>query len=217
MKKLFFAIVAFVVVLSVSAQDKSLWFGGEVGVGVSKAFAGENFIDDSFKSKLGFDISARAEYSINDWLYVGSGLGYQRLSDAWGPFELRAADNYDPILRDLDDEIQMVYYYHALKIPLNVNFHLLKRATLGIGLNTNIFLSRTLKVKGSNEGGSSENNTEYYKKYYPSYYLTAGYDILSKENYKLNIKGFYEYSANTIDAGGAAHFQYYGVRTAFMF
>ena len=211
------AIVTFVVVSSVSAQDKKLWLGGEVGIGVSKAFTRQDFIDDSFKPKLGFDISARAEYLINDWLYVGSGLGYQRLSDAFGPFELRPADDYDPILGDLDDEIQLVYYYHALKIPISVDFYLLKRVTLGIGLNNNIFLSRALKVKDSNESNSNENDTEDYKKYYPSYSVTAGYDLLSKENYKLNIKGFYEYSANAIDQGGTSHFQYYGLRTAFMF
>lgn len=207
MKKIFLAIVAFAVVSSVSAQDKKFWFGGEAGVGVSHR---SSYLDPiPGVGEFAFNVSFRGEYLLSPKFSLISGLGYQNFNEYWDHVPIRNPDgSASPSFTNV------TISYSMIRIPLAINYKPIKRLSLELGI-INQFLVQEV-VEGSGEETYSNLNYDL-KTYFPSLEIAAGYELLQKESFKLNTSLFAEYSSNTAQYNNPLFFQYYGLRTAFMF
>lgn len=195
MKKIFLAVVAFVVVSSLSAQDKKLWLGGEVGFGVANYSLFSGFT-------VSYDISGVLEYGFSDKFKLGSGLGYHRMT-FYNDITYRD-DNFNIVGNGTENRT-----YHNLRLPIQLKFFPTKRFYLIGGIVNQIMLGESFSMNGYHE------TTAYtsFNYYYLSPQFTIGYDIVSKESFRLNLNMFAEHSINL---SNRPNFTYFGLRTAVM-
>ncbi len=207
MKKFFLAIVASVVVSSVSAQDKKFWFGGEVGVGVTSAkilFGSKSNLNPGFS----FNFSGRVDYQISSRLGLTSGIGYQRLSLSQNYIYDRYPDGTLAIT-----EFGVELNYDIIRIPIVAVYRPINRFNMELGFINQFIVHEKVAGDGKEIFLSDYGST---KTYLPSLEVAFGYDLVSNDNVRLSLNIFAEYSANVISED-TYKFRYYGLRTAVMF
>ncbi len=194
MKKVFLEIIAFVVVSSASAQHKKSWFGGEVGVGVSK-FTSDDYYNASLVPKMGFDVGIKAECFILSKLSLNLSAGYQRLA---------TATEKTPVVFNSDGTTegtsQFGGVYQFVRVPFQISFYPTKRLAISAGLVSQFLFQQNrwydIQSQSGNDNGRGKASLDDYKTYVLSGLITIGYDLISKESFKLNLQGFYESSDN---------------------